>query len=671
MKKLIAVVIVLVLSSTMMFAQSLTCDPFGVSPRDVERDTVLLYFDRAYNGLHNVGVETKMFFEGKFIDSTLTAPTWTLIQKPATSTATLGATLNMDPSTQVVSFIPDVAGTYVITFMDGTYADTTTINAGLYLGVEGALPNCVTCHNNSTWGFVVDKWEQTGHYSIFEGGIKGTLSSHYGSNCISCHTTGNDANASNQGFDDWGFVFPDSLFPAMWDSLFVLYPDAMERARIQCESCHGPASEHMGVIADAKIDVTLDSDNCAWCHDSGTHHVYPEQWDYSVHANPQHPYTRSSCAPCHNGAGFVEFVKGGKVGLSDDMPENVEITCATCHDPHDVTNDHQLRTVDATLGNGFVVTAGGNGKLCMNCHKSRRDAIDYTNTYLSHLSSHYGPHHGPQADMLLGQNVADFGLSLPTSAHWAAATDACLDCHMFPGHVDENDNVILFGSHTFSMVDPAGVENVQTCAECHSPVASFDEKKYYVNGNADLDNDGVEEGLQLEVHGLLEQLAMLLPPVGSPQVQVIDSSVTLTEARSAYNYFFVEEDRSFGIHNPAFTFALLKASIEAVGGTVAVDYPDGSGMPVEYDLAQNYPNPFNPSTEIRFSIGNQELVKLEVYDILGRLVTTLANQEYAPGTHRVIWDGTDDSGLKVTSGIYLYKLQSGSFTMTKKMILLK
>ena len=117
--------------------------------------------------------------------------------------------------------------------------------------------------------------------SMLERGLDGTLSNHYGENCIGCHTVGYDVDANNNGFDDFPFIFPDSLYPGVYNQMLSMYPDAMGRANIQCESCHGPGSEHYGIKSNSRIVKQLDADNCAWCHDSGNNHVFPEQWDHS------------------------------------------------------------------------------------------------------------------------------------------------------------------------------------------------------------------------------------------------------------------------------------------------------------------------------------------------------------------------------------------------------
>jgi hypothetical protein len=89
-------------------------------------------------------------------------------------------------------------------------------------------------------------------------------------------------------------------------------------------------------------------------------------------------------------------------------------------------------------------------------------------------------------------------------------------------------------------------------------------------------------------------------------------------------------------------------------------------------LRQNYPNPFNPSTTIRFSLRDPDHARLQVYDVRGRLVATLADGLRAPGEHYVRWDGQDRQGTAVASGIYFYRLETRSgFTESKRMVLVK
>ena len=93
-------------------------------------------------------------------------------------------------------------------------------------------------------------------------------------------------------------------------------------------------------------------------------------------------------------------------------------------------------------------------------------------------------------------------------------------------------------------------------------------------------------------------------------------------------------------------------------------------IPVQYSLSQNFPNPFNPSTVINYQIKNQDFVTLKIYNQLGKEVMTLVNENQAAGNYSVNFSATD-GGINLSSGLYYYKLQSGEFTDTKKMLLVK
>ncbi len=96
-----------------------------------------------------------------------------------------------------------------------------------------------------------------------------------------------------------------------------------------------------------------------------------------------------------------------------------------------------------------------------------------------------------------------------------------------------------------------------------------------------------------------------------------------------------------------------------------------SSIPKQYELEQNYPNPFNPKTTIRFTLLKAERVNLSIYNILGQKVTTLINGEKAAGTQKVEWDGTDEKGALLSSGIYFYQIETPNFRQVKRMLFLK
>jgi hypothetical protein len=119
----------------------------------------------------------------------------------------------------------------------------------------------------------------------------------------------------------------------------------------------------------------------------------------------------------------------------------------------------------------------------------------------------------------------------------------------------------------------------------------------------------------------------------------------------------------------------LTASVSRLGlfSVLRKNEVDGQvdDLPGQFALEQNYPNPFNPNTAISYQLVANSLVTLKVYDVLGREVATLVNGNGGPGVHTVQWNGKNDRGEMVSSGIYLYQLRAGNSVMTRKMVLLK
>jgi flagellar hook assembly protein FlgD len=88
-------------------------------------------------------------------------------------------------------------------------------------------------------------------------------------------------------------------------------------------------------------------------------------------------------------------------------------------------------------------------------------------------------------------------------------------------------------------------------------------------------------------------------------------------------------------------------------------------------LNGNFPNPFNPVTNIRYSLKEAGRVKLNIYNLKGQLVKQLLDTEVSAGDHQVVWDGKDDRGNSVASGIYFYRMQAQNYQATNKMMLMK
>lgn len=104
---------------------------------------------------------------------------------------------------------------------------------------------------------------------------------------------------------------------------------------------------------------------------------------------------------------------------------------------------------------------------------------------------------------------------------------------------------------------------------------------------------------------------------------------------------------------------------------LSVDDNNGASSPSHFHLQQNYPNPFNPSTTIRYGLDKDGNVEVNIFDISGKLITVLQDENQNQGEHSITWNGTDDLGNKVGAGVYFYQLRSGGLVETKKMILVK
>jgi hypothetical protein len=732
-RKFTNVFLFLLLLSISTYGQTpvnVTLKPYGVTPYMVALSTTDMY-DFTYTGLQNVGVGTKVFLQAAVTGKKFATVTYTFTRKPLGATAAISATKDIQTdSTQVVSFTADLPGTYAIMVSDGIYSSTeVVINAAKYLGYKNTVVNgvdtktsCGTCHADKVAG-----WEETNHSSLFSRamvatpGISGPAD-HYSTSCIKCHTTGYDANptAKNDGFDDLGFVYPTVITPTTLAELTVKYPAAILRGNIQCESCHGPASAHLGNTSDNRITVTFEPDVCAYCHESGTNHIIAREFRAAAHATNtlngeevnESGAGREACVRCHTGKGFVQFVNG--VSTTDPYfdPSFYPITCAGCHDPHGKDNVKQLRTLTATLvypagttpatATTIEVKEAGLGTICFNCHQSRTEAkTALAGVGTSSISSRFGPHYGAQGDILYSNNMLELGgVKLAKSNHMGAAVDACVRCHMYNLNRVVNGKLIQAGGHSFAVREPHPVDagghilkdavgdlvkgkaDMEICAQCHgtSLGLDFEDVKFFFNGNGDHDNNGVVEGLQKEVKGMIIKIMSNLR-TAIPAAVISTSygyntetgwfgfptpSKTWTTAQlSAYwNAFTANEDKSGGIHNPKYVVSALRGAMASLGIATAVEKEES--VPTAYTLYQNYPNPFNPTTNIKFALPNSGHVRLTIYDALGREVETLVNNELVAGTHNIEW-----TAKNMASGIYLYRIEAGNFVKVSKMLLVK
>jgi hypothetical protein len=533
-------------------------------------------------------------------------------------------------------FRPDQVGPYTVN------ATITTVGSGstnLSINIVGAtylgLQSCAACHSGSFSGApaVYGTYTNTPHASFFTLAINGLESSHYSKNCIQCHTVGYDTNsfAVNGGFDDialeYNWTFPTVLTNSNWANM----PASVQNlGNIQCENCHGPGSQHLfsqGVVGNPNaISVNYFAGDCSQCHDDLNNHYYSAEWNNSLHSRSARE-TSPQCVRCHTGPGFIGWATAGGMAAQNLYPTNVismnafstntitntppnttyaAIDCQACHDPHDASNPHQLRlSYNVVLSDGTAVTNAGAGGLCMQCHNSRNGSL--TNELAQYPlnqpnwagGSSFGTHDSPQGDMIEGKNAWTYGQVLPSSPHANVVSNTCVGCHM-QTIASSDPAFTLAGGHTFKMsyINTNGTKMPITyvCAQCHGNINTFN---FPV---ADYDGDGVIEGVQTEVQNLLNKLSTLLPPKvyqANPANYMADGLVktsvtTYTNMpakflQAAYNWQFVANDGSLGIHNLAYTVGLLKASIANLTGVSST-----GGLPDSWVIA-NFGSLTNPA----------------------------------------------------------------------------
>jgi hypothetical protein len=297
----------------------------------------------------------------------------------------------------------------------------------------------------------------------------------------------------------------------------------------------GPA----GPAGEAAMAADL---SCTECHtDTSLITGKETAWSETLHGTGE-AYLRgtsASCAGCHSGGAFSAMVAAGlnpgSVEAGDPDPTRQD--CRTCHAIHTTFTgeDWALETTAPVELYAFegVTFDGGEGNLCVNCHQPRRAFPEAVDGMITGISSHWGPHHGPQSAMLLG--IGGGGAEGTPSAHATMVEDTCVSCHLGEG-----------ADHTFE-------PDVAACQACHSGAEDFD-----ING------------VQTEVQAMLDELGEKLVAAGVLSAITADGHPVGTEAPEnlaigLFNWIYVaHEDKSLGVHNPAYTKALIQAGLDAL-----------------------------------------------------------------------------------------------------------
>ncbi len=277
---------------------------------------------------------------------------------------------------------------------------------------------------------------------------------------------------------------------------------------------------------------------CTECHNETTvitgKKVSWEGTKHSVGTSAAYAGGRDGCAACHSGGTFKAMLAAGanpstfEGGVMDVTHQD----CRTCHEVHTsyTADDWALTTSDPVTLYAFedATYDGGTGNLCGVCHQPRRTIAEAdADGNIEVTSTHWGPHHGPQTAVLLGIGGAGDVEGIP-SGHVSEVENSCVGCHLGEGD-----------DHSFS-------PGLGSCLECHEDIEDFDFSGLVTEVDALLE----------ELHGKLEAEGMYHD--GHPVVGVYEAA----KAQAMWNYILLEkEDASSGIHNPAYTKALIEASL--------------------------------------------------------------------------------------------------------------
>jgi formate-dependent nitrite reductase cytochrome c552 subunit len=238
-------------------------------------------------------------------------------------------------------------------------------------------------------------------------------------------------------------------------------------------------------------------------------------------------------------------------GESFNVDHFTRIGCFTCHAPHSSGTLQMRVSGPVTLGDGTAFD-NGSGNTCASCHQGRRDAESYvegTDT----LSTHFGPHHSNQADMLMGVNAWEYeDYEYSDDSPHRHAPDACVHCHMAP-------MLYATGGHAFYLDDEEHeYENITGCnTGCH---AGNVESLNHENVQEDIESMLSQLEILLDNAGLMEWVMdegeLVFEPVDGRPVMSADS------AGAVFNYLYVYEDRSHGVHNPDYAMDVLQSTID-------------------------------------------------------------------------------------------------------------
>jgi hypothetical protein len=302
-----------------------------------------------------------------------------------------------------------------------------------------------------------------------------------------------------------------------------------------------------------------------------------------------------------------------------------------------------LANSPVTVLNNIVANSTGDGVSC----SGTLPTLSYNLVWNSSGTDYVGCSAGPgslSADPLFADTTStDYHLTLHSPA-----IDAGDPAPAYDDPDGSRGDMGSYGSHVFTMDQPSYPKNVMTNIAAGQLTISWDK-----NPEGDVDYYAVYCDT---VSGFTPSAANLAATAAAP-----DTSVTLPAPTDTTYY------RVSAVDTTTYAGGYSDEAVSEPSPASGV----AAAKPLTYHLSQNVPNPFNPTTTIRFSLAEPGRVNLVIYDVGGRRVRELLAGRRDANVYTVTWDGTNDRGERVSSGVYFYRLTAGSFRQTKKMVLLK
>ena len=347
----------------------------------------------------------------------------------------------------------------------------------------------------------------------------------------------------------------------MFFSLFCFF---LAFSLVSCEGDQGPAGQ-IGQVGPQGPEGPEGPEgagfqDCASCHQSQKITAKVFQWEYSTHATGGHfERNTATCAGCHTSQGFLERIASGQPTPSGTIADPLPQNCYTCHQIHATftEDDWALTSTEPVTfwASGETVDLG-NSNLCISCHQARVEdpalPAPGSTEMFTVTNKRYGPHYGAQGMMFTGSGAYKLGSDYTNSAHTNLISEGCITCHMATAQGVQS------GGHTFNVSNESGAINTAGCVQCHTNSGEL---------------TTMVDNTQNDIAALLAELETklidkgILNPNDLPYANASSSNplvLTADELGALYNYQYVREDQSLGIHNYKFAKKLLENSIAAL-----------------------------------------------------------------------------------------------------------